>query len=81
MDTAETTDLPDPHESAVQREDESRALALLRGLPDNQQEVIRLKIENGLKYREISEITGLSVTNVGYLLHQGLQTLRKQISG
>ena len=81
MDAAETTDLPDPQESAVQREDESRALTLLRGLPDNQQEVIRLKIESGLKYREISEITGLSVTNVGYLLHQGLQTLRRQLSG
>jgi RNA polymerase sigma factor (sigma-70 family) len=57
----------------------SRTMQLLASLPANQQEVVRLKFQNGLSYREISEITSLSVTNVGYLLHTAIQTLRKQL--
>ena len=71
----------DPSAVAEDHDEARRARALLDCLPDNQQEVIRLKIEHGLKYREISEVTGLSVSNVGYLLHQGLTTLRRQLGG
>jgi RNA polymerase sigma-70 factor (ECF subfamily) len=56
--------------------------ALLRNLallPDRQREVIRLKFQGGLTYREISRVTGYSVTNVGFLLHRGLNTLRKRL--
>ena len=69
---------PNPADALERQEDASHAQALLKLLPENQQEIIRLKVEHGLKYREISEVTGLSVSNVGYLLHQGLQTLRRQ---
>jgi len=71
---------PDPAMAAERQEDASHASAMLGRLPEKQQEVIRLKIEHGLRYRQISEITGLSVSNVGYLLHQGLQTLRRQLA-
>ena len=71
---------PDPAATAQWKEDTSHAHAMLNHLPENQQEVIRLKIEHGLRYRQISEITGLSVSNVGYLLHQGLQTLRRRLA-
>ena len=54
-------------------------LRLLDTLPENQQEVVRLKFQNGLSYREISEVTELSVTNVGYLLHTAIQTLRRKL--
>jgi len=54
-----------------------RAMKLLERLPENQQEVIRLKFQADLSYKEISEITGLSVGNVGYLLHHGLKRLRE----
>lgn len=40
-------------------------LALLDGLPPSQREVIRLKFQNGFSYREISRISGQSLTNVG----------------
>jgi RNA polymerase sigma factor (sigma-70 family) len=70
----------DPALSAERQDEAHRARALLDRLPENQQEVIRLKVEHGLKYREISEVTGLSVSNVGYLLHQGLTTLRRQLT-
>jgi RNA polymerase sigma-70 factor (ECF subfamily) len=57
-----------------------RVLELLVALPANQQEVVRLKFQEGLPYKAISEITGLSVSNVGYLLHTAVKTLRERIS-
>jgi RNA polymerase sigma-70 factor (ECF subfamily) len=52
---------------------------LLATLPPRQQEVIRLKIQEGRSYREISRITNLTETNVGYLIHVGLKTLRQRV--
>ena len=67
------------HAAAAQQRDEARAaIAMLEQLPPNQREVIRLKLQNDLSYREISEVTGHSVSNVGYLLHVGLKTLRER---
>jgi RNA polymerase sigma factor (sigma-70 family) len=48
---------------------------LIEGLPETDQRLVRLKYFEGLKYREISERTGLTVSNVGYRLHQIMQTL------
>jgi RNA polymerase sigma-70 factor (ECF subfamily) len=38
-------------------------------------ELIRLKFEEGLSYKEISERTKISISNVGYLLHHALKDL------
>jgi RNA polymerase sigma-70 factor (ECF subfamily) len=32
-----------------------------------------------MKYREIAEITGHSISNVGFLLHTGLKRLREMM--
>ena len=58
----------------------SHVLRAMGGLPTNQQECIRLKFQHGLSYKQISQVTELSVTNVGFLIHTGLKTLRKQLS-
>ena len=73
---------PDPLPSAEleAREGLSRILSGLKALPPDQQEVIRLKFQNELSYREISEITGLSVSNVGFQLHRGLRSLREMLA-
>jgi len=68
---------PDPSIEAERREQQSQVLGLLDRLPDNQREVVRLKFQSGLSYREISEVTHLSVSNVGFLLHNALKQLRK----
>jgi RNA polymerase sigma-70 factor (ECF subfamily) len=52
---------------------------MLNGLPKNQREVVYLKFQCDLSYKEISDITKLSVTNVGFLLHTAPKTLRKQV--
>ncbi|MEO0795575.1 MAG: sigma-70 family RNA polymerase sigma factor [Verrucomicrobiota bacterium] len=48
-------------------------------LPVNQREVIRLKFQNQMSYQEIADVTELSVSNVGYLLHTAMATLRQQL--
>jgi RNA polymerase sigma factor (sigma-70 family) len=56
------------------------ALAALAKLPERQQEVVRLKFEHELSYQQIAEVTGLSVSNVGYLLHTALKALRQRLA-
>lgn len=70
----------DPQAAAQRRESAAQAGSLMDKLPGNQREVIRLKVQGGLSYREISELTGLSVSNVGYLLHTGLKTIRSRLA-
>jgi RNA polymerase sigma factor (sigma-70 family) len=76
--TEETSsDEPGPAVALENREAATRMGELLRRLPENQREVIRLKFEQDLSYREIAEITSHSVGNVGFLIHHGLRTLRR----
>ena len=56
-------------------------MEVIEKLPANQREVVRLKFLNDLSYKEIAEVTSLSVANIGYLLHMALKFIRKQIRG
>ncbi len=69
---------PTPSAAVEARDDVRNLLSLLSGLPPNQREVVRLKFQNQLSYREISELTRLTETNVGFLLHTALKTLRQR---
>ncbi len=69
---------PTPSASAQARDDIRNLMSLLTTLPPNQREVVRLKFQNQLSYREISQLTRLSETNVGFLLHTALKTLRQR---
>ena len=42
-------------------------------------EVMILKVREKKSYKEIAEITGLTATNVGFLLHQAMQELQKEL--
>jgi RNA polymerase sigma factor (sigma-70 family) len=70
---------PSPSAAAEKRETATRALQFLDALPPNQREVIRLKFQSDLSYQEISRVTQLSVTNVGFLIHTGIKTLRQKL--
>lgn len=67
-----------PGRSLEAEELKERILALVCNLPANQQEVIRLKFQQGFSYKEISRITELSVSNVGFLIHTAVQRLRRE---
>jgi RNA polymerase sigma-70 factor (ECF subfamily) len=42
--------------------------------------VLSLRYRDGLSYQRISELTGLSVGNVGFVLHSAVVTLRKHLA-
>jgi len=57
------------------------ALGAVEKLPDEQKNVLLLKMIQGFTLKEISGITGLKIGTVNYRLTQGLRTLTKQLSG
>lgn len=69
---------PGPAEQLARKETAGMLLRLVESLPPRQQEVVQLKFQNGLSYQEISQITQLSVSNVGFLLHRALRALRER---
>ena len=62
--------------------EETRAmlLTLMDRLPARQQELLRLKFLNGFSYKQISRITALSVSNVGFLIHSAVTRLRREFA-
>lgn len=65
------------------RAEEAEQLDQLRAgvgqLTEQQQEVLRLRLHDGLSYRQIAEVTGLTITNVGYHLHHAISQLRTRL--
>ena len=76
---ASEAESPSPDDLAEQRDTAGQLVRVLEELPEHHQEVIRLRFQHGLRYREIAELTGLSVSNVGFRIHCGLQFLRKRL--
>jgi RNA polymerase sigma factor (sigma-70 family) len=72
---------PRPGAGLEAEEAHTAVLRLIGRLPHHQQEVIRLKFQNGFSYKEISRITSLSVSNVGFLIHTAIKTLRQEWTG
>jgi RNA polymerase sigma factor (sigma-70 family) len=71
---------PTPTRLLEGRETLQAVLEVLATLPASQQEVLRLKFQDGLSYREISTVTGLTVNHVGVLIHNGLKALRSRLA-
>lgn len=68
--------VPTAQELACEGEENRRLGELIEKLSSRQQEVLRLRMQAGLSYREIAEATGLTVTNVGFHLHAAVRRLR-----
>ena len=69
---------PMPFEQVEQQEATGFLLRIVATLPPRQQEVIQLKFQNDLSYRQIAEITHTTADNVGVLIHTALKTLRER---
>ncbi len=69
-----------PAEAAEREEAHSEVMRYLERLPTNQKELIRLKFQGDMSYKQISEVTSLSVSNVGFLMHTGLKRLRQLLA-
>jgi RNA polymerase sigma factor (sigma-70 family) len=74
--TPQAADVAYLHQEALVRM--RKALA---ALPERERELVRLKFDSELSYKEIAAVTGLSVTNVGFILHTAVRRMRTQVEG
>jgi RNA polymerase sigma-70 factor (ECF subfamily) len=72
------SDEPSPPMHAIAAEDAGRLRELVAALPRQQRELIKLKFEAGLSYKEMAEALRTSVSTVGVQLHDAIKTLRRQ---
>lgn len=70
---------PLPDEQITRLEAIGQIRLVLGGLSPEKRNLLRLKFEEELSYKEISARTGLSVGNVGYQLHHLLKSLATEI--
>lgn len=71
---------PDPLQSTIESETRQLLYLCLDQLPERHREVMVLKFQSGLSYKSISAVTGLSVTNVGFVIHQSVSRLRYEMA-
>jgi RNA polymerase sigma-70 factor (ECF subfamily) len=69
---------PGPDARAMAVEEGKKAWELVADLPLQQREIVKLKFEAGLSYKEIAEALRTSVSTVGVQLHEAMQTLRSR---
>ena len=69
----------DALEEMMHREACDKAMSELHRLPEEQRQVLLLRVVHGMKLREISEVTGLTTGNAGYRISQGLQELARRL--
>lgn len=67
-----------PEDEAVIRSNFARLTTLVAALPERERELLSLKYGAGATNRAIADVTGLSESNVGTLIHRTVQTLRAQ---
>lgn len=70
---------PMPGDVAVMDE-QHRVAESLGTLTPRQREILQLRMQGGMSYREIAEVTGLTPTNVGFHLHQAVNALRRTLA-
>ena len=73
-------DAPDASQLASDAEEKVHLQDLVKGLTPRQQEVLRLRMQAGLSYKEIAEVTGMTIGNVGFHLHEAVKSLHGRLA-
>jgi RNA polymerase sigma-70 factor (ECF subfamily) len=71
---------PLPDEQIVRWEGVGLVRLSLETLDERSREVVRLKFNEDLSYKEIAKRTGLSTSHVGYLLHHALKAIAAELA-
>jgi len=71
---------PLPDEQIVRLEGIGLVRLSLEALDERSRNMIRLKFNEELSYKEISARTGLSIGNVGYILHHALKAIAEELA-
>ena|SRR5436190_10810391 len=77
-DTADPQPLPD--EQIARWEGIGLVRLSLDTLDERSRELVRLKFNDNLSYKEISERTGLKTGHIGYLLHHALKQIAEELA-
>ena len=75
-----TDETPLPDEQIARIEGIGLVRLSLGTLDERSRELIRLKFNEDLSYRDISARMGISVSNVGYILHHALKTIAAELA-
>ena len=76
LERAPAPDSASPDGALNDKDTAHRLRKLVAQLLEKQRRVLKLKFETGLSYKEIAAATGLSTGNIGWLIHQAVQSLR-----
>ena len=68
---------PPPEATLASLEDAASLRLLLERLPPREQEVLRLRFQEGLRNTEIADVTGMTANYVGVLVHKAIEKLRE----
>jgi RNA polymerase sigma factor (sigma-70 family) len=79
--SAETADpQPLPDEQIARWEGIGLVRLSLETLDARSRELVRLKFTDGLSYKQIAERTGLTIGNVGYILHHAVKAIADELA-
>ena len=56
-----------------------RAMAAVEELPDEQRQLLLMKIVSGMSLRQIGSVTGMTVGNAGYHVQRALEKVARQL--
>lgn len=73
--------LEDPAQEAAEAELRRLAAKIVEGLPDEEREVIVMRVHGGLSFLQISEALGMPVSTVAHHYHRTLAKIRSQLEG
>lgn len=82
LEDADVNEVPDsgPVKKLERREALSRVGVALEGLPERERQALLLKLEAGLSYKEIAEVMGLTIGNVGFILHTAIKRIQREVA-
>jgi RNA polymerase sigma factor (sigma-70 family) len=66
---------------SLERKDDARLVAAaMEGLAERDRDVVALRFSGDLSYKEIAEVTGLTVSHVGVILHNAIRSVRAEVA-
>ncbi|MFN9953624.1 MAG: RNA polymerase sigma factor [bacterium] len=66
-----------PRRLLIAEEDKQKLAALVAGLPERQRELLKLKFEGDLSYKEMADVMKMSISHIGVQLHETIKSLKK----
>lgn len=71
---------PDPLDALAGRESQRLVQEAIAGLPERQRQALVLKQYHDMRYQEIADTMGTSVSSVQMLLHRAMNALRRNLA-